>query len=88
MYLHIVWLRVFWDSVFLETWAASKPVISLQQGNTVVVDAGRDGLVDYQNEQMLAETVITTKTQMGKNFGKKADPEVLSHYTWPKLLQF
>lgn len=74
---------------FLEAWAAGKPVIGCKRGAIPwVVDAGRDGLlVDYQNEQMLAEAIITLlkNPEWAKILGKAGHQKVLSRYTWPKI---
>ena len=74
---------------FLEAWAAGKPVIGCRTGAIPsVIHAGRDGLlVDYQNEQMLAEAVITLlkNPQWAQTLGKAGHQKVLSRYTWPKI---
>ena len=74
---------------FLEAWAAGKPVIGCNTGAIPwVVHAGRDGLlVNYQDEQMLAEAIITLlkNPQWAKILGHAGYQKVLEHYTWPKI---
>lgn len=74
---------------FLEAWAAGKPVIGCRRGAVPsVVSAGRDGLlVDYQNEDMLAEAIILMLQNPGwaRSLGEAGRAKVLSDYTWPKV---
>lgn len=71
---------------FLEGWAASKPVIGCRRGSTPwVVSANRDGLlVDYQNEQILAEAILLLLKNPGwaRALGQAGHAKVVQRYTW------
>jgi glycosyltransferase involved in cell wall biosynthesis len=72
---------------FLEAWAAGKPVIGCRRGAIPsVVNAGRDGLlVDYQDEDMLAEAIILLlqNPSWARSLGETGRAKVLSRFTWP-----
>jgi glycosyltransferase involved in cell wall biosynthesis len=76
---------------FLEAWAAGKPVIGCRAGAIPwVIDEGRDGLlVDYKNEEMLAEAIIELlkNSSWAKTLGNAGRQKVLSRYTWSKVAQ-
>jgi glycosyltransferase involved in cell wall biosynthesis len=76
---------------FLEAWAASKPVIGCRAGAIPwVIDEGRDGLlVDYKNQEMLAEAIIEflKNSFWAKTLGDAGREKVLSRYTWSKVAQ-
>ncbi len=72
--------------VFVEAWAAGKPVIGADVGAVAsLIEAGRDGLLfAYGNADSLAEAALTLlanedlQQQMGRTGQKKA----LKNYTW------
>ena len=74
---------------FLEAWILGKPVIGCRRGAVPwVINPGRDGLlVDYQNENMLAEAVITLIKNPGwaQVLGQTGKEKVLANYTWPEV---
>ncbi|MBP5975115.1 glycosyltransferase family 4 protein [Brasilonema sp. CT11] len=76
---------------FLEAWAASKPVIGCRAGAIPwVIDEGRDGLlVDYKNQEMLAEAIIDLlkNSCWATTLGNAGREKVLSRYTWSKIAQ-
>ena len=76
---------------FLEAWAASKPVIGCRAGAIPwVIDEGRDGLlVDYKNQEMLAEAIIDLlkNSSWAKTLVHAGREKVLSRYTWSKVAQ-
>jgi glycosyltransferase involved in cell wall biosynthesis len=74
---------------FLEGWAAGKPVIGSRRGSTPwVISANRDGLlIDYQNEQMLAEAIILLlkNPDWAQALGQAGHAKVVERYTWPHV---
>lgn len=75
--------------VFLEAWAAMKPVIGCRRGAVPwVIDAGRDGLlVDYQNKYMLAEAIILLikNRRWANSLGQAGNQKVKAQYTWHEI---
>jgi glycosyltransferase involved in cell wall biosynthesis len=75
--------------VFLEAWAAGKPVIGTTSGAIpTVIDDGKTGLlVRYQDEGALADAILellrdpAARTAMGA----AGRAHVLARYTWPKI---
>ncbi len=83
-----------WESfgiVFLEAWAARKPVVSCFRGAIpCVVDAGRDGLlVDFGNKEMLAEAImiLLNHPDMARAYGQAGQNKVMERYTWGSVAQ-
>lgn len=76
---------------FLEAWAAGKPVIGCRSGAIPwVIDEEKDGLlVDYKNQEMLAEAIIKLlkNTHFAETLGNGGRQKVLSKYTWSKVAQ-
>jgi glycosyltransferase involved in cell wall biosynthesis len=76
---------------FLEGWAAGKPVIGCRRGSTPwVIQAGRDGLlVEYQNEEMLADAIILLfeNPSWASALGQAGHKKVLERYTWRTIAQ-
>jgi glycosyltransferase involved in cell wall biosynthesis len=74
---------------YLEAWASGKPVIGCRRGAVPsVIEAGRDGLlIDYQDEDMLAEAIIMLlkNPDWACDLGEAGKRKVLMHYTWPKV---
>ena len=74
---------------FLEAWAAGKPVIGCRRGAVPwVVHAGRDGLlIDYQDEEMLAEAIITMleNPRWAEALGEAGRKKTLARYTFPEI---
>ena len=74
---------------FLEAWAAGKPVIGCRRGAVPsVVQAGRDGLlVDYQDEDMLAEAIVLLllNPAWARSLGETGHAKILSKFTWPMI---
>jgi glycosyltransferase involved in cell wall biosynthesis len=83
-----------WESfglVFLEAWAAKKPVIACSRGAIpCVVNAGRDGLlVNFGNHEMLSEAIILllNNPDLAHAFGEVGQNKVLNTYTWGQVAQ-
>lgn len=83
-----------WESfgiVFLEAWAAKKPVVSCFRGAiSCVVDAGRDGLlVRFGDEEMLAEAImiLLKNPDLARAYGQTGQNKVMQDYTWSKVAQ-
>jgi glycosyltransferase involved in cell wall biosynthesis len=76
---------------YLEAWAAGKPVIGCRRGAVPwVIDAGRDGLlIEYQNEIMLAETIVMLlrNQNWAHSLGEQGRNKVLARYTWPEIVR-
>ena len=76
-------------TAFLEAWACGKPVIGCRRGAVPwVVHAGRNGLlVDYQDERMLADAIITLleNPRWAEALGDAGRREMLARYTWPEI---
>ncbi|MFV2045601.1 MAG: glycosyltransferase family 4 protein, partial [Anaerolineales bacterium] len=74
---------------YLEAWASGKPVIGCRRGAVPsVIEAGRDGLlIDYQDEDMLAEAIIMLlkNPDWACELGEAGKRKVLMHHTWPKV---
>ncbi|GMR11325.1 MAG: glycosyltransferase family 4 protein [Anaerolineae bacterium] len=74
---------------YLEAWASGKPVIGCRRGAVPsVIEAGRDGLlIDYQDEDMLAEAIIMLlkNPDWACDLGEAGKRKVLMHFTWPKV---
>jgi glycosyltransferase involved in cell wall biosynthesis len=72
--------------VFLEAWAAGKPVIGTRVGAVLtVVDEGKDGiLIRHRNVQDLIDAIRTLlyKPELGRRLGAKGQQKVLQRYTW------
>lgn len=72
--------------VFVEAWAAGKPVIGANVGAVAsLIAAGRDGLLfEYGNAASLAETVLTLLADAGKRaaLGRAGRQKVMANYTW------
>ncbi len=71
---------------FLESWAASKPVIGANIGATPeVIQDKYDGLlVEFNNPVDIADKVITLleRKRLSKKFGERGRNKVVHNYTW------
>lgn len=74
---------------YLEAWSSRKPVIGCWRGAIPwVVQAGRDGLlVEFQNEQLLAEAInlLLENPKYAQDLGEAGHQKVLNRYTWPEI---
>ena len=74
---------------FVEAWAVRKPVVSTRRGAIPwVVHAGRDGLlVDFQDEAMLAEAIISLlkNPRWAHRLGEAGYQKALHRYNWPVI---
>lgn len=74
---------------FVEAWAVKKPVIGCRRGAVPwVVDAGLDGLlVEFQDEELLAEAIITLlkNPALAASMGAAGYRKVISRYNWPEV---
>lgn len=72
--------------VFLEAWAAGKPVIGARVGAIpTVIEEGRDGLlIEHRNVDDLAGAIRTLLTQpaLRRELGANGRRKVEQHYTW------
>lgn len=75
--------------VFLEAWAAGKPVIGANIGATPeVINNNIDGyLVDFDNPRDIAEKVVKLlkKKRIRKKFGSAGKKKVSQNYTWEQV---
>lgn len=72
--------------VFLEAWAAGKPVIGARVGAIpTVIDEGRDGLlIEHRNADDLARAIRTLLSQpaLRRELGANGQEKVKQRYTW------
>lgn len=72
--------------VFVEAWAAGKPVIGANVGSiSSLIDAGKDGLLfEFGDPQSLAQQIITLLNQpaAGLTMGQAGREKVLQNYSW------
>lgn len=74
---------------FVEAWAVKKPVIGTWRGAIPwVIHAGRDGLlVEFQNEALLAEAIISLLKNPGwaRKLGEAGYQKAILRYNWPEI---
>lgn len=73
---------------FLEAWAVRKPVIGCRRGAVPwVVDDEHNGLlVEFQNEQLLADAILKLlkNPDWARSLGEAGYQKMLQHYNWPE----
>lgn len=73
-------------SVYLEAWMMKKPVVGARSGAVPnVIEDGIDGLlVDFGNEEQLAEKIITLlqDRELRERLGENGYQKTLENYTW------
>jgi glycosyltransferase involved in cell wall biosynthesis len=76
---------------FVEAWAVKKPVIGCRRGAVPsVITAGRDGLlVNYRDEAMLAEAIITLlrNPAWALSLGEAGYQKAVRDYNWPEVVR-
>lgn len=77
--------------VFLEAWAAQKPVVGARTPvNQYVIDEWKDGLLlDVLTPEELAKkiTFLLENESIAKEMGRRGKEKVLRSYTWEKIAQ-
>ncbi|MEJ2748911.1 MAG: glycosyltransferase family 4 protein, partial [Anaerolineae bacterium] len=72
--------------VFLEAWAAKKPVIGARTGAIpTVVNEGKDGLlIEHRNTADLTQAIqaLLSDPGLGRELGANGYRKVREHYTW------
>ena len=75
--------------VFVEAWAAGKPVIGANVGAVAsLIEAGQDGLLfEYGNAEQLAEAMLVLLSSKEKRqvMGQKGQQKVLANYSWERV---